>query len=171
MVMTVEKSITIDILAEWARNFLRKEYNLELGIPITRNNRLRTSMGSFVYSDEGAVGIEVAGFMFEYAAKDVMLDLLKHECVHYALYTLGREYRDGYNEFESELKRLGISATETNKVGKYYTYECSKCGEEDDSRNRRLFDNPENYMTRCCGGKIKSIEVRIYDGTEEGEWL
>ena len=78
-----------------------------------------------------------------------MLDVLKHELVHYAMFNLNREYRDGDHEFENELKRLGIPRTNVisrsdseplhhyacdcqthqvvRKLNKNTTYTCKKC--------------------------------------------
>ncbi|WP_250130053.1 SprT-like domain-containing protein [Jeotgalicoccus sp. WY2] len=58
-------------------------------------------------------------------SKETILDVLYHECVHYALYTLKKPYRDSDREFTETLERLGIAKTRTYKYkGQAYLYEC-----------------------------------------------
>jgi len=109
-------TIKLETLEDVANAFLQKEYGLTLDIPIIRNNRYRRTMGAFVREyDETTNGyipskIEIAGWVLERCHVDAVIDTLKHECVHYALYTLGIPHSDGQAEFEAELKRLGITS-------------------------------------------------------------
>lgn len=159
--------ITIEELTQLAEDFLRENYSMALEIPIKRNNRLRTTMGRFSrYGDDSNMKIELAGFMFEYAAKEIVIDTLYHELVHYALYTLKEPHYDGHPHFEAELKRLGVSSTESNVVGAYVIYKCCKCGKETETRHRRLLREYKQRVTNCCKADIQIIGERIYDGTE-----
>jgi len=109
-------SVTLETLEDVAKTFLQKEYGLKLDIPIKRNNRYRTTMGAFLreYDDDSKEylpsRIEIAGWVLERCHIEVVFDTLYHECVHYALHALGRQFHDGQDDFENELKRLGISS-------------------------------------------------------------
>lgn len=159
--------ITLEELTQIAGDFLRANYGMALEIPIKRNNRLRTAMGRFVWREDGTnQRIEIAGFMFNYAARDVIIDTLKHECVHYALFTRDEPYDDGHPHFEAELGRHGINSTGTIIVGAHVIYECDKCGKQTETRHRRLLREYKTRVTWCCRAKIKIVGERIYDGTE-----
>lgn len=159
--------MTIEELTEIASDFLRDNYVMELAIPIVRNNRLRTTMASYVRNpDYTPHSIEIAGYMFEYAAREALIDTLHHECVHYALHMRGEPHHDGQPHFEAELKRLGVGATETNIVGIYVVYTCEKCGKESETRGRRLLRDYQGRVTHCCRGEIQIVGERIYNGTE-----
>lgn len=160
-------AMTIEELTEYAADFLRDNYDMELAIPILRNNRLRTTMGRFIENHEGAADrIEIAGYMFEYSAREVIIDTLYHECVHYALFERGEPSDDGEPYFEAELKRLDIGATGTNIVGTYVIYSCGSCGKELKARGKRLLRDHRERMTACCLAEIVIEGERIYDGTE-----
>lgn len=161
--------LTIDEieLAHIAEDFLRDTYGMELEIPILRNNRLRSVMGRYLSDyDDTPLAIEIAGYMFDYAAPDVVIDTLKHECVHYALHVKGEPNADGHLHFEAELARLGVGATETCNVGTYVIYTCDDCGEEAKSRGKRLLTDYKGRVTSCCGSRFTIVGERIYNGTE-----
>lgn len=159
--------MTIEELTEIAATFLRENYGMELGIPILRNNRLRVTMGRFLYTRKGgAECIEIAGFTFEYGAWETVVDTLYHECVHYALFERGEPHNDGQPRFEAELERLGVGATGTNRVGPYTIYKCEHCGISGKARGRRLLTEYPFRVTRCCRAEIIIVGERIYNGTE-----
>lgn len=139
-------------LEEYAEAFLQHEYNLDLEIPIKINGRLSRSLGRFKYNMNGAIVIEIAKRMVEHYTVDEILDTLKHELVHYALFKLGKPHRDGHHVFENELKKLGISSTNTKRYkGKAHVYKCSQCNNTF-TKNRRL---GKRYMFRCeCGTNV-----------------
>ena len=160
-------AITVEELTETATAFLRENYGMELGIPIVRNNRLRTVMGRFISAYRGgATSIEIAGFVFEHGEREVIIDTLYHECVHYAIFERGEPYKDGHPHFEAELKRLGVGATGTNIVGKYVIYACQNCGKEAQARGKQLLRDYRERMTICCSAEIRIVGERIYNGTE-----
>lgn len=102
---------------DFANEFLTKEYGLTLQAPLKLNGRLTKSLGRHVgrintyYGIRTTIAIELSKRLLEHYTEDTVLDVLKHELVHYAMFNLNREYRDGYHEFEKELTRLGISRT------------------------------------------------------------
>ncbi|MHC8516825.1 SprT family zinc-dependent metalloprotease [Sporosarcina sp. ITBMC105] len=158
--------MTLDQITEYAREFLRNSYGMEMVEPIKRNNRLTRSMARYVYYGEEESHIEIAGFMLKYAADCVIKAVIRHECVHYAMHRLCRPFDDGQAEFEAELKKRDAPSTGLLKVGEFYDCECSKCGSKWDSDCPRLLRNPTKYVSVCCRAKIEVGEVRILDGTE-----
>lgn len=159
--------MTIEELTVIARKFLRENYDIELAIPIKRNNRLRVKMGCFYSNSDGtADSIEIAGFVFEYGAREIVVDTLYHECIHYALFERGEPNADGHPHFETELRKQGVGSTATNRVGPYVIYTCPDCGEEAQAHGRRLLRDYQGRVTRCCRADIIIVGERIYDGTE-----
>lgn len=156
----------IDILYEHtAKQFLMEYYDQPLTIPITRNNRLRSSLGRFVYDrHHRAMRIELAGFLLDYGAKSVIIDVLMHECIHYALFEKGLPHRDGEAYFEKQLQLHGVSRTNLLKVGPYRQYICEKCQQIGETKNRKLLKRPSMYRTTCCHAKIILTGEKVYDG-------
>ena len=160
--------MTIEELTEIAEDFLANTYGLSLDIPIKRNDRLRTVMGRYIstWKDDIPDRIEIAGYMFKYADPSIIVDTLKHECIHYALHVKGEPNADGHPHFESELSRNGVGSTGTNKVGTYVVYECTKCEKVAEARGKRLLRDHRDRVTRCCRAEIRIKGERIYTGTE-----
>lgn len=159
--------ITIEELKDIATDFLRSAYGLSMGIPIVRNNRLRSSMGRFLYSGDGTShSIEIAGFTLEYGAREAVIDLLKHECVHYALHERDEPNDDEHPHFEAELRKHGVTSSGTNRIGKVSICKCGKCGDEWESDLKRIVTHNNYYSSICCRARIHVIGERIYDGTE-----
>ncbi|WP_056683728.1 SprT-like domain-containing protein [Cytobacillus solani] len=159
--------MSIEELTLHAEDFLRKHYDMELAIPIRKNSRLKRTLGCFITVKQQAECIEIAGYLMDYGATEVVLDTLYHELIHYALFTQGKPYQDGRVEFENELRKHGVSSTNTPvKVGKYIEYYCTKCGKEYETERQRVFKYPHLYRSRCCKAPINVVDFRIYDGTE-----
>lgn len=107
----------------YASNFLREHFNMELNIPIKIDGRLTRTGGSYHYKI-GGKGILIkmserfiyGALMDETEGVDAILDILKHELVHYALHEQGKDFGDGEKEFEETLAKLNIgSSGETSK--------------------------------------------------------
>jgi len=167
MVMTKDKPMTISELTQLATEFLRDNFGITLDIPIERNNRLRRVMGRFnsTHNNE-PIEIQLAGFLLDHGAPEVIVDTLYHECVHYALCHRGEPYDDGHPIFEAEIKRLGVSASGTNSVGVFVEYNCAGCGDTILTSRKRVLHYPRNYMTKCCDADLTNVRERIYNGME-----
>lgn len=164
---TMTKGLTIAQLTELAKVFLRSNYGIALDIPIERNNRLRSKMGCFFFgNNEEPLRIELAGFLLKYGTPEVVVDTLYHECVHYALCHRGDPFDDGDEIFESELRRLGVTSSKTNRVGVYVEYDCAACGETVLTGRKRVLRNPQGYVTGCCDAVLINVHERIFNGTE-----
>jgi len=153
-------------LTLFAKQFIYKNYRLELAIPIQRNNRLRTTLGRYVYQKQSKpLRIELAGFILDYGAKSAIIDVLKHECIHYSLHMQGLPCHDGHPYFEAELKKHGVSSTNKTMIGKYYIYICNICRKQNVTKQKTVAQSPEKYRTSCCNAKLDIVGERIYDGT------
>ena len=114
-------------LKKYSEEFLEKNYNTELTIPIKISGRLTSSGGYFKYrrvagGEKEPMVINISERFIASAIHDgqegleAILDTVKHELVHYVLCKQGRDFSDGDDDFESELARLDIGASgATNK--------------------------------------------------------
>ena len=114
-------------LKKYSEEFLEKNYNTELTIPIKISGRLTSSGGYFKYrrvagGEKEPMEIQISERFIASAIHDgqegleAILDTVKHELVHYVLCKQGRDFSDGDDDFESELARLDIGASgATNK--------------------------------------------------------
>lgn len=160
------KTMTVYELSRSADDFLRKNFNMRLEIPIKINGRLLNSMGRYQamitkYPDGRRTlrpkSIEIAKRMIEYASDEEILDTLYHECVHYALSVQNKPYKDGDAYFENKLRELGVSATETSPfVGRLHVYVCA-C-EQAITRKRK---DGHNYICCDCNQKLRYVGEKI----------
>lgn len=154
-----------EMLTDYAAAFLQENFQLPLTIPIQRNNRLRAAYGRFVYTNhKKPLRIEIAGLLFDYARENVLYSVLRHECIHYALFTLNKPYHDGNAYFEAVLQQYDAAATNTLKVGKYIVYTCQSCQKQYETRVKQVAKTPEKYRTTCCRSLIMTRGERIYHG-------
>jgi len=156
---------TIKQMEQYANKFLKENYNLQLTVPLKINARLKTTCGRFKYrryasGKRESVSVEMNKFFIENNEPTIVLDVLRHELVHFALFELGKPNADGHPVFEGELRRLKIVSQSTisqyNLVSKPKTvsiYSCaSLCGQEYQT-GRRLTNNGINHRCRC-GGRL-----------------
>ncbi|HLR42666.1 MAG TPA: SprT-like domain-containing protein [Pseudogracilibacillus sp.] len=154
-----------EMLTNYAKAFLQENFQIALSIPIQRNNRLRAAYGRFVYTNnKKPLRIEIAGLMFDYATEDVIYNVLRHECIHYALFTLKKPYHDGDAYFEAVLKQYDAASTNTLKVGKYIVYTCEDCQTQYETRVKQVAKTPDKYRTTCCQSPIMTRGERVYRG-------
>ena len=114
-------------LKKYSEEFLEKNYNTELTIPIKISGRLTSSGGYLKYrrvagGEKEPMVINISERFIASAIHDgqegleAILDTVKHELVHYVLCKQGKDFSDGDDDFESELARLDIGASgATNK--------------------------------------------------------
>lgn len=165
--MTQTKSITsVKELQEVANDFLKENFNLTLDIPIRVSNRMTRTMGRFVRTQNRITKeitpkeIVISGNVIKYYSTHELIDTLKHECVHYALYTLGKPFADGEAYFENTLNKLSVSSTMTTQYkGKAHKYRCLDCKNE--FRQTRRFNTSKYRCSRCKGTLDYVCEVLI----------
>lgn len=142
-----------------ANHFLKTTYHLELSIPIRISNRMSAKLGAFVLKGNKPYEIVLSINLIENYNLDTIVDVLKHECVHYALYSLGRPFKDGQTDFESELKRLNISSTYTYSFkGTVHVYKCNTCNIV---FHKRIKGYEKRYRCGRCRKKFKYLGEKI----------
>lgn len=150
-----------------ADKFLKENYGLELEVPLKLNGRMKTTYGWFRHKrdlsgkNRGAVSVELNKFFVENNEESVVLDVLHHELVHYALFVTGKPHKDGHPVFESELRKLGIVSQDNigrhqikNKSRKLNLYVCQKC--EYEHYTARALKHNGIFHSCTCGGKLAS---------------
>lgn len=143
-------------LERCAENFLRSNFNLELEVPIRISKRMKSKLGVFIvkyYGGEAAGSeIVISESFIANNEQAAVLDVLYHECVHYALYKTGQPYRDSDEAFIRTLDRLGISRTRSYRYkGESFLYECRKC-RYSFSKNMKGYE--KRYRCRSCRGRF-----------------
>lgn len=138
--------INVYELEDIAREFLDEEFGLNLEIPIKRNNRLKTSMGRFTSQFNRLTGkhtplkIDIAGYLFENDNPvDLVIGILKHECIHYALLELGIPNRDSDQTFINACIEKGAPLTGTQQAKRsrsHHIYHCDTCDEVHTSNSK-----------------------------------
>jgi SprT-like protein len=159
---------TLNQLEKYASKFLRDNYQLQMSIPLELNGRMKRTCGWFKsvrYRDgrsPKAVKIELNKFFVENNDPITVLDVLRHELVHYALFQQGKPNKDGHPVFEAELKRLGIISQSTinnyvivSKPVKKNVYQCATetCGRTYETA-RALSNGGRFHSCKCGGGLI-----------------
>jgi SprT-like protein len=96
-------------LFNYGKQYAKEFWDLELNIPIYINGRLTRLLGRFVYNryDRTETRIELSKDLVDNFKDEDVLDVLKHELTHWALYKLGKPHNDGHTVFENELVRVG----------------------------------------------------------------
>jgi len=149
--------INIQELENYANDFLMKTYGIRLTIPIEISKRMTSTLGYFYFSKSPKKPrlIRLSYYLVKNNSVDIILDVLRHELVHYACFVLGYPFRDGEEFFENELKRLGVTSGGTYTLdSKYYLYECDRCGEIITARTPSY---ASRYVHRDCGGRFRYI--------------
>lgn len=165
--------ISLDQLIQKAKQFTKKQYNVELDIPIRINNRLKITLGRYRETNFGQpMQIDIAGKLLTYAHKNVAIDVVKHEAVHFALSKLNKPYHDGDDYFENELIRLNLpSSTRKDRsllfVGQKYIFHCKQCKNQLITTIKRVKVSTKHYMSSCCNSPLQYVETIICDGTKQ----
>lgn len=146
--------MTMGEIKGFADKFLRQEFGLRLEIPIKVNGRLTRSMGRFRYNPLRALDIELAKVLVMYNTDEVVLDTLKHELVHYALYELGQPFDDSDAEFIEACQSRGIGLTKTGTYNlPFHLYRCDTCDKELISKTKRK----GHFLCKACKSDIKYV--------------
>lgn len=138
-----------------AERFLFEAFGLPLEIPVKINNRLSRLAGRFrsmYYRDSGThkpLSIDIAGYVVQYNSDKDVLQVLEHECVHYALCVLGKPFDDNDLTFINTCKALGViqNGEDVDYKSLRHVYECPTCGKQF-LQNRKV---RKGYYIPCCG--------------------
>lgn len=157
----MRKTQDIEHLREFARDFLRKNFAVELEIPLDINPRLTHAQGRYIH----LLRIELAGPTIENGCDEAILGVLKHELVHYALHKLGLPFKDGEDYFEETLRRLDVPPSGSTIIGVYTDMVCSDCGKYWYSREEREALVDRLLFSPCCEARLNVGERRSHDGS------
>ncbi len=153
--------MTQEELKYYAHEFLMGKFNIELNIPIRISKRMTSKLGAFrlkyIQGNRQKVDMEIimSHNFIAHNTEQVILDVLYHECVHYALFIKGQPYKDSDPEFVETLNRLGVSQTRTHQFkGRRHLYECRKCRYQF-SRNMKGYE--KRYVCRKCRGRFSYV--------------
>lgn len=157
-------------LEQEATKFLKETFGMKLLIPIVISNRMKSSLGLFRYyrDTKQPIDIRISKNLLENYSEEDILGTLKHECVHYALFMMGKPHRDGDFWFEQVLRLYNIPRTRTKKYkGLGYEYECTRCGKTIVGRSK---GQEKRYITKCCNAEMKYLgETLIGMSAQEGK--
>lgn len=155
--------LDIEDMEDIARDFLVEEFNIDLEIPIVKNNRLKSTLGRFRSSINRAsrivtpVDIEIAGVLFENDnSEDLIIGVLKHECTHYALQVLGLPNNDSDREFINACVERDIPLTGTINVIRertHHLYNCDTCNEVHKIRTKAKW----GYSCGTCKENLRYV--------------
>jgi SprT-like protein len=146
-------------LKMYANKFLKDNYGMELTVPLELNGRLKTACGRFVYyrNSRTPKKVELNKVFAQNNEPTVVLDVLRHELVHYALFMQGKPHSDGQPCFENELKRLGVVSQKTidqyKIASRVQVYGCTRCTNEY-QMTRRLKHNGKYHSCKCGGDLV-----------------
>jgi SprT-like protein len=147
------------VLTKIAEKFLKKEYNLDLTVPIEVSGRMKSTLGYFKYKKNKPVVVKLSKNLLDFYHEDAVLDVLKHELIHYACFVQKKPFHDGDLYFKNELKRLGVSKTRTYKhKGIVYRYQCKNGCQ---TFTKRMKGYEKKYICRHCKGKFLYIGEEI----------
>lgn len=160
-------TVSIEYIYKKTRNFLEREYGIELSVPILINNRLDTTYGNVkFYTDlEGNIkGVDCIEFhpgILKSNRYHVINNLIKHEAIHYALLVQNKGYGEDDEDFVNELIRHNVDSCDLKLKKRFYLCKCIKCKSLLDVSRRKV-----NFKKKCdkCKSKTKvTKEYLTYD--------
>src|SRR5690625_4860603 len=113
----MNKKYTVEWLEAEATKFLKETFGMKLLIPIVISGRMKRTFGLFRYyrHTKQPVDIRISKNLLENYNEEDILGTLKHECVHYALFMMGKPHRDGDFWFEHVLRLYNVPRTRTKR--------------------------------------------------------
>lgn len=157
-------------LKKYANDFLRKNYGFDLTVPLKYNGRLKRSYGRFIYYNNPRKPkcVEINRYFAETNSNEVVIDVLRHELIHYAVFMLGQPCRDGDDYFENELAKHNTVSQNTIKKHEIAprpynvnVYECQMPNCKQVYKRKRALKN-EGIHHRCqCGGVLINKGKRL----------
>ena len=151
----MQEKFTEKELLSIGTDFLKETFDMELLIPMKISRRMKSTFGAFRFNKNTGepVDIRISGELLKHHEERDIISTVKHECVHYALYMLGKPFKDGEKFFEDTLEMYGIDSTMSKPYkGMSHLYTCTDCDNEF-YRVRRIAHNGKHH--RCpCGGKL-----------------
>ena len=140
---------------EYSRSFLKDNFGIDLTVPIEINGRLSSTLGRFISYRGQPRKIELSKDLLDNYDDKTILDVLKHELIHYALCTLKKPHNDNDTYFINTCKKLNVSLTGKIEAKSVYQYRCN-CRIHESTRRRHL----KNYHCADCKGDFTYIGKR-----------
>lgn len=161
-------------------DFTTRNYGVRMNIPVEWSGRLTARWGYFRVQKmtregyyegkkyqtgqliDGTMKIVLSKQLMKAKNKSVVIQIAKHEALHYALCVLGKPFSDGHPVFEGELKKHGLisnyaTTEEKNKtLGKIgvtsrkWVWVCGKCNKIMLARGKTRKDYSRGYHSSCC---------------------
>ncbi len=156
-------------LEKICKEYCREIWNMDIVCPITIDGRIKNSLAYFqhyVGRKKSPVAIKFSKRLVENYSNETIKDVILHELCHYVLYMQGKKYKDGDTDFETELRKIGASSTNTIPIaGTIYVLYCSCCNKFlDATDNKKKADRwIAGYKSRCCSSKLIIKEKSVND--------
>lgn len=181
--LKIDKSIfdkVLEMLNNEADYFLKKNFGMKKEIPIEINSRLTRTHGNFSYFVEDKKPIKITiSKKFVIGAilmgeMESVLDTLRHELVHYALFVSGKDFSDGEYDFEKTLSDLNIGSSGattkskviSKRVSRYAEinpqFKCSSCGKEHSVSVGLTRKNVRFKCSQCKSVKNGSVTDMVH---------
>ena len=121
-VLTVEKKSNFiqnkeKELVQRAKFFAKILWHRNFNLPIKINKRFRVTLGLYYYGHS----IELSHELLE--DEYLLNDTLLHELCHWYCDTSFKESKDGSDDFERELRRIGATSTRTTDMNSKMVYD------------------------------------------------
>ncbi|WP_240339790.1 SprT-like domain-containing protein [Halobacillus ihumii] len=149
-------------LFEAAEKFLFDNFGMAIEVPIEINKRLKSTFGYFQFSGNQPKKISMSYEFVKNQPNKIVLDVLYHECVHYALFMQGKPFHDGDVTFKRTVDRLGVSRTGTYRfkgVGHLYRCKNDVCGKK---FTKKMKGYDKRYICAKCKSRFEYLgEVEI----------
>lgn len=144
----------------FAYNFLLDEYGIDTCPNIVISQYLNDCLAKLEpYKDEAgnpSVRIVVSTRVVDNYTMEEKMNIIKHELVHFALAYKGKNYKDGEDDFENELQRLGLpSGGELELRGKVHIYSCNYQHDEIELHRTVKRTNVEDRICPKCKHPMK----------------
>lgn len=141
-------------LEQISNTFLQDNFNTSLNIPLVINGRLQKTLGRFkstlnrITRERIPLKIELSQNLINTNDNNIIVDVLKHELIHYALCSNNQPFSDNDYIFIHTCNKMNVPLTNTIRIQrKQHIYECENG--HIIKRVRRFNEN--NYKCKCHG--------------------
>lgn len=168
----------LEELKKEMHKFTMKNYGVPLNIPVRWDGRLTVTWGKFRVKRTTVSGfyngkmrragellpetmqITLNRSLLTARNKEMVLNIAKHEALHFAMCVKGKPFLDGEPYFESELKRHGLVSTSVGSEAlqvkqRMYVWICKECKNIVLKGGKTRKDYSKGYQSTCCGADLK----------------
>lgn len=165
-------AVSVRYIEDKCRVFLKEEYNIDLDVPVIVNNKLKNTYGNvnyFINCKEDVIvkSIEFHGGILKTNRYDNINNLIKHECIHYALIKQKKGFKDTDLDFNKELERLGVGSCDLTLDHNFYIFECKNCNKivkcSMINSNKRCNTCDTELTVKKVKSKMKEMKIKLED--------